>query len=145
MRSGFVVAAAVMLLVAAPTDPQPAADAAPHFEVASIKPGLSPADAGRAAAASGRKFTFPFVGVRVQPGGRLIANPTLQGLVLRAYGIESCQVEGGPAWLTTDYFEIAAKAEHETATDAQLFDMLKSLLAERFGLRLHVETGPGAV
>jgi len=117
MSSGFVVAAAVMVLVAARADAQPAADAAPHFEVASIKPGLSPADAGRAAAASGGTFTFPFVGVRVQPGGRLIANTTLQGLILRAYGIESYQVEGGPAWSTTDYFEIAAKAERETATD----------------------------
>jgi uncharacterized protein (TIGR03435 family) len=140
MGSGFVVAAAVMVLVAARADAQPAADASPHFEVASIKRGLSPADAGRAAAASGGTFTFPFVGVRVQPGGRLIANTNLQGLILRAYGIESYQVEGGPAWLTTDYFEIAAKAERETATDAQLFDMLKSLLVERFGLRVHVET-----
>ena len=136
-----VVAACVMAVFGADRAiAQSPAAGEPRFEVASVKPGLSPADAARAAAASGGTFTFPFVGVRVQPGGRLIANTTLQGLILRAYGIESYQVEGGPAWSTTDYFEIAAKAERETATDAQLFDMLKSLLAERFGLRVHVDT-----
>jgi uncharacterized protein (TIGR03435 family) len=140
MRRSGVVAAAVMVLVSASTDAQSPAAAAPHFEVASIKPGLSPADAGRAAASSGGKFTFPFVGVRAQPGGRLIANTNLQGLILRAYGIRGYQIEGGPPWLTTDYFDIAAKAERESATEADMNEMLKSLLAERFGLRVHVET-----
>jgi uncharacterized protein (TIGR03435 family) len=145
MRSGVVVAAAVMVLVSARTGAQSSADAAPHFEVASIKPGLSPADAGRAAAASGGKFTFPFVGVRVQPGGRLIANTNLQGLILRAYGIRGYQIEGGPTWLTTDYFDIAAKAESAVATEAEMNEMLKSLLADRFGLRVHVETRRASV
>jgi uncharacterized protein (TIGR03435 family) len=145
MRSSFVVAAAVMVLVAASGDAQPAADAAPHFEVASVKPGLSPADAGRAAAASGGKFTFPFVGVQVQPGGRLIANTNLRGLILRAYGIRGYQLEGGPTWLTTDYFDVAAKAERESATEAEMNEMLKALLAERFGLRVHVETRQASV
>jgi len=54
----------------------------------------------------------------------------LQALILRAYGIRQYQIEGGPSWLTTDYFDISAKAERETATEAEMNEMLKSLLAE---------------
>ena len=139
MRSAFV-AGALMVLVAARAGGQSPAAGKPRFEVASVKPGISPAAAARAAASSGGTFTFPFVGVRVQPGGRLIANTTLQGLILRAYGIRGYQLEGGPAWLTSDYFDLAAKAESESATEAEMNEMLKALLAERFGLRVHVET-----
>lgn len=144
MSRRFVVAAGVMVALAAARASTQSPAAAPRFEVASVKRGMSPFDAGRAAGAGGR-VSFPFFGVRTQPGGRLQALATLQGLIVTAYRIESYQVEGGPAWLTTDYFDIAAKAERETATDAELFEMLKSLLAERFGLRVHVETRQASV
>jgi uncharacterized protein (TIGR03435 family) len=146
MRTRVVVAAvlAVALVADRATGQQPAVDQ-PRFEVASVKPGMSPFDAGRAAAAGGGSVSFPFFGVRTQPGGRLEALANLQGLILTAYRIEAYQIEGGPKWLTTDYFAITAKAERETATDAELFEMLKSLLAERFGLRVHVETRQASV
>ena len=135
-----VVAAGVMVaLVAARANAQTPA-AAPRFEVASIKPGISPMDAGRAAGAGGGRVSFPFFGIRTQPGGRLQAVANLQTLILRAYDIKAYQIEGGPKWMTTDYFDISAKAESETATDAEMNEMLKSLLAERFGLRVHTET-----
>ena len=133
----------VAMLVGARPDAQSPAAAPPRFEVASVKPSLSPFDLGRAAANG--SVSFPFFGVRTQPGGRLQALANLQGLILAAYRIESYQIEGGPKWLTTDYFEITAKAERETATDAELFEMLRSLLAERFGLRVHVETRQASV
>ena len=143
-RRFVVVAAGVMVaMVAARAHGQSPAAAAPRFEVASVKPSISPFDAGRAA--GGGRVSFPFFGVRTQPGGRLQALANLQGLILTAYGIESYQIEGGPKWMTSDYFEITAKAERETATDAELFEMLKSLLAERFGLRVHVETRQASV
>lgn len=142
-----VTAAACLMtmLVGTHADAQSPAAPALRFEVASVKPGTSPFNAGRAAAAGGGRVSFPFFGVRTQPGGRLEAVANLQGLILAAYRIESYQIEGGPKWLTTDYFEITAKAERETATDAELFEMLKSLLAERFGLRVHVETRQASV
>jgi len=119
------------------------AEGGPRFEVASIKSGVSPEEMARAAAASGGgggRISFPLFGVRPLPGGRLAGVTTLQSLILRAYGIQRYQMEGGPSWLTTDYFDIAAKAERDTATEAEINEMLKSLLAERFGLRVHVET-----
>jgi uncharacterized protein (TIGR03435 family) len=121
--------------------PAPAAATELRFEVASVKPSaMNPSDLGKLLAA-GSNAPVPFFGVRTQPGGRLQASmATLQSLILRAYGIRPYQLEGGPPWLTTDYFDISAKAENETATDAEFNAMLKSLLAERFGLRVRVET-----
>jgi uncharacterized protein (TIGR03435 family) len=144
MRRLVVVAAGVMGVLVGPdaASAQPAA-AAPRFEVASIKTAMSPAETGRAAAAGGAaggRVSFANLGIRVQPGDRLVAVASLQTLILRAYGIREYQLEGGPQWLTTDYFDLAAKAEQETATEAEMNAMLRSLLAERFGLRVHVET-----
>lgn len=140
MPRHFVVAAGVMVaLVAARANAQSPA-AAPRFEVASVRPGMSPMDAGRAAGASGGRVSFPFFGIRTQPGGRLQAVANLQTLIMRAYGIKAYQLEGGPKWMSTDYFDITAKAESETVTDAEMNEMLKALLAERFGLRVHVDT-----
>jgi uncharacterized protein (TIGR03435 family) len=114
--------------------------------VASVKAGTSPADYARALTGrGGGPASFPFIGVRFQPGGRMVANTNLQGLILQAYGIRGYQIEGGPAWLTTDYFDVNAKAERETATETEMNEMLKSLLAERFGLRVHVETRQATV
>jgi uncharacterized protein (TIGR03435 family) len=48
---------------------------------------------------------------------------------------------GGPRWIGTDRFDIEAKAEADRQySQAELEGMLRALLAERFGLRLHSET-----
>ena len=140
MLRHFVVAAGVVVALAAVRANAQSPAAAPRFEVASVKPGMSPMDAGRAAGAGGGRVSFPFFGIRTQPGGRLQAVANLQTLIMRAYGIKAYQIEGGPKWITTDYFDISAKADSETATDAEMNEMLKSLLAERFQLRVRVET-----
>jgi uncharacterized protein (TIGR03435 family) len=112
-----------------------------RFEVASIKP-VDPFADLRKNGPQGGPVTMPPTGVRIQPGGRLVAVATLRTLIMRAYGIKVYQLEGGPKWLPSDYFSISAKAANETATDAEMNEMLKSLLAERFGLRVHIETRP---
>jgi uncharacterized protein (TIGR03435 family) len=113
----------------------------PRFEVASVKPSpTTPIELGRAAAAGGGRVSMPAFGVRTQPGRLTASMSTVQSLILRAYGLRPYQLEGGPGWLTTDYFDIAAKAESDDATEAEMNQMLKSLLADRFGLRVHVET-----
>ena len=132
----FALAAAAMAIAQTPP-------AAPQFEVASIKPAPSPVEQARAA--GGGRVSFPMFGVGVQPGGRLVANATLHSLILRAYDIREYQLEGEPDWATTDYFNITAKAGNEAATVAELNEMLKSLLADRFGLRVHVETRQATV
>ncbi len=102
------------------------------FEVASIipcKPG-TPARAGEHAGMA--QFTLP--------GGRFRANATTVTFLLEwAYGIQPSQHSDGPSWMGTDRYDIVAKAEGN-ATDAQMKAMMRTLLAERFMLKVHHES-----
>lgn len=99
--------------------------AAPAFEVASVKQ---------------NKSGEGFMGVGMQPGGRLtMSNMPVRQLIVRAYQVQPYQVLGGPSWITSDRFDVTAKA----ATDAspqQLNVMLQALLADRFKLKVRRET-----
>jgi uncharacterized protein (TIGR03435 family) len=97
----------------------------PAFQVASVK--LNTANPQRKI-------------VRPQPGGRLMTeNAPLVMLIQNAFGVQSYQVAGGPAWINEDGYDIQAKPEGETST-LQMWLMLQSLLAARFKLALHRET-----
>jgi len=142
----IVVGAACLLgvvAVARATAQSPAAGEV-RFEVASVKP-VDPFAEVRKSGPQGGPIAMPQTGVRIEPGGRLVAVATLRTLIMRAYGIKVYQLEGGPRWLASDYFSISAKAANETATEAEMNAMLKSLLAERFGVRVRVETRPSPV
>ena len=109
----------------------------PSFEVASIKANKS---------VSGLR------GLGFQPGGRFTAtNVRLRELIAMAYGtpqpIATFRIFGGPSWISSEPFDIVAKAADnfpETQTEpgwsisGEL--MLQALLAERFKLVLHRET-----
>jgi uncharacterized protein (TIGR03435 family) len=48
------------------------------------------------------------------------------------------QIVGGPSWMDTDWFDVLANmAPGTTSTDMQA--MVRSLLADRFKLRVHRE------
>ena len=107
---------------AATPAPAPAPVAAgPEFEVASIKPN--------------RTNERMYYGLR---NDRLtVRNMPVKGLIQIAYGKRDFQITGGPAWITSECFDVDAKAERpQRATH----DMMKSLLASRFHLELHSET-----
>jgi uncharacterized protein (TIGR03435 family) len=67
-----------------------------------------------------------------------VTNVSLRGLVRFAYEIQDFQIAGGPSWLTTDRFDVVAKAEGDPAL-SEIRTMLRTLLAERFKLREHME------
>ncbi|HWF08980.1 MAG TPA: TIGR03435 family protein [Bryobacteraceae bacterium] len=79
-------------------------------------------------------------GIRTGHGRLDASNVTLQRCIIGAWGVGPSQVVGGPAWLTTDRFDISAKAAEPTNDDAVLNLMLRRLLADRFQLALHTET-----
>jgi uncharacterized protein (TIGR03435 family) len=82
---------------------------------------------------------------RASPGGRLVVtNWTLELILREAYGVRHYQVSGGPSWLTSDHFDITAKAEGDPSRE-QMMLMLQTLLADRFKLKVHRETREGAV
>ena len=104
----------------------------PTFEVASVRPNTS------GAGGSG--------GINIQPGGRVTAlNVPLLWLIESAYGLGHHQLEGGPAWMDTDRFDVIAKAETDIprpvagGPPGPFHFMLRALLAERFKLAVHQE------
>jgi uncharacterized protein (TIGR03435 family) len=53
-------------------------------------------------------------------------------------------ISGGPGWITSDHYDIEAKVEGELTGDAALM-LLKTLLEDRFQLKVHRETREGPV
>jgi uncharacterized protein (TIGR03435 family) len=95
------------------------------FEVTSVKPNKS---------GDGR------VMLSMPPTGRYTAtNVPLRLLVQNSYGLQPFQLVGAPNWMTSDRFDIVAKAPDGFTPD-QLRPMVRSLLADRFKLKAHVET-----
>lgn len=135
----LVAAALSFPLVAAqaqqPTNTVTADSNPPSFEVATIKPSRPDAQ--------GDSWSF---GV-----GRLtIQNYTLRQLIRRAYELKSdSQILSAPEWMNREAFDIVAKTgdlEEEKMSRMSVEDrnreellMLRSLLADRFALRLNHE------
>lgn len=96
------------------------------FEVASVK-------------ASGPLTSSPYEVSFSPASGRLRAvSATLYLLILRAFDVKAFQVSGGPSWLTTELYDVEAKAVGPASED-ELRTMLQALLAERFQLKVRRE------
>jgi uncharacterized protein (TIGR03435 family) len=100
--------------------------AGPSFEVASVKPNTG---------------SSHLVHLQPSPGGRFNAeNITLRFLMQYAYDVQDFQISGGPGWVNTDRYDIAAKAEGSPSGNQMMGPMLRTLLEDRFKLVLHRET-----
>src|SRR6185312_677925 len=105
---------------------------AQSFEVASVKV-ADPSGRGKGISKSARG------------GGAGTANPTLftrrnatlASLIQTAYTLQPYQIIG-PAWLTSEHYDIFARVPEGTTRDQQ-WAMLQNLLAERFALKVHRE------
>ena len=104
----------------------------PAFEVASVKPNKS-----------GELF------VRMQMPGNdrfTATNVPLRELIRFAYDVQDVRLLGGPDWIHSERFDIVAKAEQPfpawgpAGAPMPLLLMLRTLLADRFGLVVHQET-----
>jgi uncharacterized protein (TIGR03435 family) len=103
-----------------------AAAANPRFSAASVRPNRLGGRPG---------------GIRALANGRLTAsNVTFRELVLRAYGLHNSQLVGGPAWIASERFDVAANTEAPPpGGNSDVMAMLRTLLAERFALRTRTE------
>jgi uncharacterized protein (TIGR03435 family) len=111
---------------------------APQFEVATVKPS-NPAK--------------EHLGLYWrQPDGFKREGTTLRGMIGHAYGVPSSVkglVQGGPAWMLSDAFDVQVKVDAATterwsklpqqAVDEERTAMERELLAERFQLKVHHE------
>jgi len=81
----------------------------------------------------------------VGAGGSVNRHVTLKGLIGTAYRLQGFRIAGGPGWIDTDRYDVDGKADDPKADFDQLRLMLRSLLEDRFGLKVHRETRTTAV
>lgn len=73
-------------------------------------------------------------------------NVPLRDLIRFAYDVQDVRLIGGPDWIRTERFDIVAKADQPlpawspSGPPMRLLLMVRSLLADRFGLVVHQET-----
>jgi uncharacterized protein (TIGR03435 family) len=71
-------------------------------------------------------------------GGRYtVTNATVRMLIVNAYEILDAQLVGGPRWIETERFDV--NASRGGAPFSQVPAMMRTLLAERFNLKVHHE------
>jgi uncharacterized protein (TIGR03435 family) len=63
---------------------------------------------------------------------------SLRLLIQNAYGVQSFQITGGPDWMNSAGFDIEATAQGNPSR-SQIWQMLRSLLEDRFNLKVHKE------
>jgi uncharacterized protein (TIGR03435 family) len=98
----------------------------PRFEVASVKPNLS---------------GTPGSGPSVRIGQVAIRGESLHIIIWTAYGGSRADFLGLPRWATTETFDITARGN--AASMEETIAMLRTLLRDRFSLRLHREEQVG--
>lgn len=99
------------------------------YEVASVKP---------------NKSGIPRITMTNRPGGGWDGINVTLGMLLRfAYQVQDFQVVGGPSWLYSERFDVLFKAEPPPAgaapTPNRFGLVMRSVLADRFNLRVHSE------
>lgn len=107
------------------------------FEVATVKP-APPLNPG--AIAQGQ---MPHIGMNIQGSRVDIGFMSLADLIPAAFKVKPYQVSG-PDRMRFERFDILAKMP-DGATKEQVPEMLQSLLAERFQLKIHRETREGPI
>ena len=84
----------------------------------------------------------PFMhGNSIQGDRYFLYQATMVDLIASAYGVDAVNVQGGPAWLERDRYDIRAKVPPKTTPD-DIKLMLRSVLADRFHLVVKNGTAP---
>jgi len=103
------------------------------FDVIAIHP-VSPSDPRRACS------------IKATPGGNgyLARCVNVKIMISLMYKIPARQITGAPDWVTDERFDIDARTDKSYNID-DLHTMFQNLLAERFGLKFHVEKKEGNI
>ena len=111
------------IVVIAATEPQPA------FDVASVKEYTSPSE------------TAAFGIMPPTPGRMRIVRTPLRFILHYAFQVRDHELIGAPEWADSASFDITATFPADPPrTENDRRAMLRTLLADRFGLRAHRET-----
>jgi bla regulator protein blaR1 len=106
----------------------------PSFEVVSIKPNPD-------------RSPYAMGGAGGDLGHEMMRLATAKTLITFAYNLRGFQVSGGPAWISSDRFDVDAKVDEATVAKLQAMTpdqrlayrrlMYQSVLADRFKLKVH--------
>ena len=125
-----LAAVAVLAGLSAATSAGQSQPAQPAFEVVSIHRNVHGGEAR----------------VDITQGRVTMNNATLRTLIRNGYDIQNFQFAGGPGWLDSDSYDISAiTANHADINEKQYRELVRTLLAERFQLKVHWETRQGDV
>jgi uncharacterized protein (TIGR03435 family) len=96
------------------------------FEVTSIKPNT---------------IVSEMVKLGPPVGGRFTAtNVNLKMLVMRAWKVKNFEISGGPGWIDSDRYDVAATAAESNIAEDQFKAMLQALIRDRFRFAAHRES-----
>jgi uncharacterized protein (TIGR03435 family) len=98
----------------------------PAFDVASVKPNTISKGGGEGSRREN---------VQSSPGSLIMRNVSLRTAITWAYNVQGYQVTG-PGWIADERYDIDAKSV-SPAPEAQMRLMLRTLLADRFALKVH--------
>ena len=129
VQSGLLLLAVLGLNCVVPAQ-QPDASRRLTFEVATIRPAKPDPEGGIHPLPGGQEYWARDVPIKL--------------IISLMYKLPMRQIEGGPAWVGNDDYDIDAKAEEPTTID-NLHLMFQNLLADRFNLKYHMETRQGPV
>jgi len=102
-----------------------ALDADPTYDVVTVKPS-DPNDGNRGFQTRGRHIRA--------------ANETVNDMISFGWGIHVKQIVGGPAWLGTDHYFVDGVPDAPGEPNLTQFrSMIRKVLADRFGLKVHTE------
>jgi uncharacterized protein (TIGR03435 family) len=121
----LVMSVTIASLAQVPMQAQIGSTNEPQFEVTSIKPSAPGTHGPTLYNPTNTRFA--------------VANVTPKYLIAYAYDVSEFQIIGGPSWIDADEYDIVAKPQGE-ASGERIKAMTKSLLAERFSLKLHRES-----
>ncbi len=169
-RGAVSITAAVIVLLAVHATPalsqaQSARSARPQVQSRIQPSAQAPTDlAFEAASVKPNKSGDGLFALNFQPGGRFTATDiTLQQLISFAYGapqpLPLSQIIGGPSWIDSDRFDVVAKTGGDLQPPNpqgdpnqaalrlrdQVMSMLRTMLKDRFKLRLHTESRDVAI
>ncbi len=73
-------------------------------------------------------------------GGRItIVNYPLRGIIVQSFRTQRNKVFGIPNWADSERYDIVGKGPDPKMTNPEVWEMMRSLLIERFHLKYHVE------
>jgi len=102
-----------------------AADADPDWEVATVRP----SDPNQ------KEQSFMVRGRHI-----IVKNQPVEKMLMVGYGLQKNQIAGAPQWVKTENFDVDGLADVEGQPQVKQFQtMVRKLLVERFGLKMHNE------